>query len=178
MVIPKVKVLIAFKIVCQFKMTQVIDFFFFINLFIYLFIFGCIGSSLLRTGFLQLWRAGATLHRSARASHCGGFSCCGAQALGARASVVVARRLSSCGSWALERKLSSCGALAQLLHGMWDLPGPEIEPMFPALEGRFSTTEPPGKPTSDRLLIDDYYDYKCVLYYTVFTLKQNIRHNP
>ena len=26
-----------------------------------LFIFGCIGSSLLCTGFLQLWRAGATL---------------------------------------------------------------------------------------------------------------------
>ena len=29
----------------------------------------------------------------ARASHCSGFSCCGAQALGARASVVVARGL-------------------------------------------------------------------------------------
>ena len=37
---------------------------------------------------------------------------CGAQALGARALVVVARRLSSCGSWALERRLSSCGARA------------------------------------------------------------------
>ena len=36
------------------------------------------------------------------ASHqqCGGFSCCGARALGARASVVVAHRLSSCGAWA------------------------------------------------------------------------------
>ena len=29
-----------------------------------------------------------------RASHCGGFSCCGARALGAQASVVVAHRLS------------------------------------------------------------------------------------
>ena len=29
----------------------------------------------------------------ARASHCGGFSCCGARALGAWNSVVVARRL-------------------------------------------------------------------------------------
>ena len=38
--------------------------------------------------------------------------CCGAQALGARASVVVACGLSSCGSWALERRLSSCGARA------------------------------------------------------------------
>ena len=38
--------------------------------------------------------------------------CCGAQALGMRASVVAAHRLSSCGSWALERRLSSCGARA------------------------------------------------------------------
>ena len=34
-------------------------------------------------GFLQLWRAGATLHCGAWASHCGGFSCCRARALGA-----------------------------------------------------------------------------------------------
>ena len=47
---------------------------FYINLFIYLFIFGCVGSSLLHTGFLQLRGAGATLHCSAQASHCGGFS--------------------------------------------------------------------------------------------------------
>ena len=43
---------------------------------------------------------------------CGGFSCCGARALGVWASVVVAHRLSSCGSRALERRLSSCGAWA------------------------------------------------------------------
>ena len=41
---------------------------------------------------------------------CVSFSCCGAWALGAWASVVVARGLSSCGSWALEHRLSSCGA--------------------------------------------------------------------
>ena len=64
---------------------------------IYLFIFGCTGSSLMREGFLQLWRVGATLHCSAQSSHRGGFSCCGARALGVRASVVVARGLSSCG---------------------------------------------------------------------------------
>ena len=29
---------------------------------------------------------------------------------------------------------------------MWDLPGPGLEPMSPALAGRFLTTEPPGKP--------------------------------
>ena len=38
--------------------------------------------------------------------------CCGARALGTWASVVVARGLSSCGSWALECRLSSCGARA------------------------------------------------------------------
>ena len=43
------------------------------------------------------------------ASHCGGFSYCRARALGARASVVVALGLSSCGLWALEHRLSSCG---------------------------------------------------------------------
>ena len=48
----------------------------------------------------------------ARASHCSGFSCYRARALGTWASVVVAHRLSSCGSWALERRLSSCGAWA------------------------------------------------------------------
>ena len=38
--------------------------------------------------------------------------CYEAQALGVRASVVAARRLSSCGSQALERRLSSCDARA------------------------------------------------------------------
>ena len=41
--------------------------------------------------FPQLQRAGATLRCGAQASHCGGFSCCRARALGAWASVVVAR---------------------------------------------------------------------------------------
>ena len=41
---------------------------------------------------------------------CAGFSCCGARALGAPASVAVARGLSSSGSQALECRLSSCGA--------------------------------------------------------------------
>ena len=52
---------------------------------------------------------------------------------------------SSCGSWALEHRLSSCGARAQLLRGTWNLPGPGIEPMSPALAGGFLTTVPPGK---------------------------------
>ena len=41
-------------------------------------------------GFLPLWRAGATLHRSGQSSYCGGFSCCRAQAVGTWTSVVVA----------------------------------------------------------------------------------------
>ena len=61
------------------------------------------------------------------------------------ASVVVAHGLSSCGSRALERRLSSCGARAKLFRGMWDLPGPGIEPVSPALAGGFLTTVPPGK---------------------------------
>ena len=46
------------------------------------------------------------------------------------------------------RKLSSWGSRAQLLRGMWDLPRPGLEPVSPALAGRFSTTAPPGKPQS------------------------------
>ena len=125
----------------------------FFNLFFFNFIFGCIGSLLLRVGFLQLQRAGATLRCGVRASHCGGFSCCGAWAVRARASVVVARRLSSCGLRALELRLSSFGARAQLLRGMWDLPGPGLEPVSPALAGRFLTTVPPGKSERNILLI-------------------------
>ena len=42
-------------------------------------------------------------------------------------------------------RLSSCGAQAQLPHGMWDLPGPGINPMDPAVAGGFLTTEQQGK---------------------------------
>ena len=44
------------------------------------------------------------------------------------------------------RRLSSCGSRAQLLRSMWDLPRQGLEPVSPALAGRFSTTAPPGKP--------------------------------
>ena len=58
---------------------------FFFNKFIYLFIFGCAGSSFLCEGFLQLQQAGSTLHRGVLASHYRGLSCCGAQAPDAQA---------------------------------------------------------------------------------------------
>ena len=79
-----------------------------------------------------------------------------------------ARAFSSCGKWGplfiavsgplaiaaslaakhrlQTRRLSNCGSWAQLLRGMWDLPRTGLEPMSPALAGRFSTTAPPGKP--------------------------------
>ena len=55
------------------------------------------------------------------------------------ASLVAEHRLQT-------RGLSSCGSRAQLLRGTWDLPRPGLEPVSPALAGRFSTTAPPGKP--------------------------------
>ena len=45
------------------------------------------------------------------------------------------------------RRLSSCGSRAQPLRGTWDLPRPGLEPVSPALAGRFSTTALPGKPS-------------------------------
>ena len=53
---------------------------------------------------------------------------------------VAEHRLQTC-------RLSSCGSRAQLLHGMWDPPRPGLEPVSPAVAGRFSTTAPPGKPS-------------------------------
>ena len=69
----------------------------------------------------SLWQAGANLPCSVGASHCSVFSCCEAQALDLRASVVAA-----CG-------LRRSGARAWLLHGMWALPGPGIKPVSLAL---------------------------------------------
>ena len=43
-------------------------------------------------------------------------------------------------------RLRNCGSRAQPLLVMQDLPRPGLEPVFPALAGRFSTTAPPGKP--------------------------------
>ena len=56
------------------------------------------------------------------------------------ASLVAEHRLQTC-------RLSNCGSRAQSLRGTWDLPRPGLEPVSPALAGRFSTTAPPGKPS-------------------------------
>ena len=93
--------------------------------------------------FIYLFLAVLGLRFCARA-----FSSCGKQGplfiavrgpLTIAASLVAEHRLQM-------RKLSSCGSRAQLLRGMWDLPRPGLEPVSPALAGRFSTTAPPGKP--------------------------------
>ena len=57
------------------------------------------------------------------------------------ASLVVEHRLQT-------HRLSRCGSQAQLLRGIWDLPRPGLELVYPALAGRLSTTAPPGKPYS------------------------------
>ena len=62
-----------FSFLCPWNLFNCRSFLFFYFIYFLNFsIFGCVGSSLLRAGFLQLGRAGATL-------------CCGAQALGAQA---------------------------------------------------------------------------------------------
>ena len=57
------------------------------------------------------------------------------------------------------RRLSNCGSRAQSLRGMWDLPRPGVEPVSPALAGRFSTTAPPGKPHRVIFLISEDTSY-------------------
>ena len=64
-------------------------------------------------------------------------------------SVVVAQR-------ARARRLSSRSAWAPLLHGIWNLPRPGIEPMSPALVGRFLATVPPRE-------VLKYTDFKVIL---------------
>ena len=83
------------------------------------------------------------------------FSSCGKREL---LFIAVRRPLTIAASLVAEHKLqmcrlSSCGSRAQLLLGMWDLPRPGLEPVSPALAGRFSTTAPPGKPSLHFLMI-------------------------
>ena len=108
--------------------------FFFLNKFIYLFIY--------------LFLAVLGLRLCARA-----FFSCGERGplfipvrgpLTIAASLVAEHRLQT-------RRLSSCGSRAQLLRGMCDLLRPGLEPVSPALAGRFSTTAPPGKPMTTAL---------------------------
>ena len=126
-----------FPIVCQFVFNFVTVINAVINFFVH--------TSLSPTFkiFIYLFMAVLGLRFCARA-----FSSCGEWGplfievrgpLTIAASLVAEHRLQT-------RRLSSCGSRAQPLRGMWDLPRPGLEPVFPALAGRFSTTAPPGKP--------------------------------
>ena len=113
--------------------------------------FSCAESSLL-CGLFCSCREWGLLCSWGQSSRCSGFFYGRARAPGCAG-------FSSCGTRALEHRLSS-GAQAWLLLGMWDPPGPEMEPGSPALAGGFSITEPPGKPIIWLLLIQvDYYFY-------------------
>ena len=45
---------------------------------------------------------------------------------------------------------------------MWDLPGPGLEPVSPALAGGFLTTVPPGKPEIHVLIYIYLYNFKML----------------
>ena len=80
--------------------------------------------------FIYFWLCGdsaalrAPLQLRCAGSRCGSASSCGAQAPGA---------CSGYGSWALGHRFNSCGARAQLPRSMWDLSGPGIKPVSPAV---------------------------------------------
>ena len=83
----------------------------------------------------------------AQVSHCGGFSCFKAQALGHAG-------FTNCGLWAQYLQLTGSRVLAHELwcmgsvaHGLWHLPEPGIKLVFLALQGGFLTTGSPGKPS-------------------------------
>ena len=48
------------------------------------------------------------------------------------------------GAWAQQLQCMGSVAVVQFLQGMWDPPGPGIEPDFPALGGGLFTTQPPA----------------------------------
>ena len=80
-----------------------------------------------------------------RASHCGGLSCCRAQALE-------------------HAGFSSWGVQAELLQGIWDLPrAPGIKPVPPALAIGFLTFDHQASPSPSflLLLLCDLFSFQC-----------------
>ena len=103
-----------------------------------------------------------------------GLHCCARVSLVAVSrgySLVVVWGLTVVASLVVEHRhegFCSCSTWAQLLCSMWDLPKPGIEPVSPALQGRFLTTGLPGKPTY--LLINHFYDSCfCRLEFSAYT---------
>ena len=107
---------------------------FFLNSFLYLFTCGCTGSSL--------------LHRL--------FPSCGKLGL---LFIAVHGILTTVASFDFgEHRLYSAESMV-VAYGMWDLPGPGIEPVSPALAGGFLSTVPPGKPPKIVFFFNDTYAY-------------------
>ena len=122
-----------------------------IFLFIYLFIFlDVLGLRCCVRAFLQLQRAGATLPCGAQASHCGGFSCCRAWALGARASVVVAHGLQQLwltGSRAQAQQLWRMGLVAlQHVGSSWTRARTRVPCIGRRILNHCATREDPSLP--------------------------------
>ena len=137
------------------------SFFFFLNFWVYLFI-------------IYLFMAVLSLRFCARA-----FSSCGKWGplfnvvrgpLITAASLVAEHRLQT-------RRLGNCGSRAQLLCSMWDLPRPGLEPVSPALAGRFSTTAPPGKPSQSFLNLPMDFTFP-LLHFSPFTCRLPGRIKP
>ena len=84
------------------------------------------GLSLVLASFLWGLHSGC----GAWAPHCGGFSCCRAQALG-------------------HKGFKRGGTKVWLFQGMWNLPRPGIKLCLLHEPGRFLATGPPGKSLSD-----------------------------
>ena len=103
--------------------------FFKIYMYTYIVIFGCAGSLLLLGLFSRYEKRGLLSSCGVRASHCSGFSCCRAQALGHAG-------FHSCSPWAPEHRLNSCGTRVKLLCSMWT--------RVSCIGGGFFTTEPTG----------------------------------
>ena len=77
------------------------------------------------------------------------------QQLWSLGSVIATQRLESAGS-------GVCGTWSWLLRSMWDVPGPGLEPMSPALADELLTTRPPGKPQK--------YYFKATSIYLILTI--------
>ena len=116
------------------------------TLFIYFFIFGCVGSSV-RARALPSYGKRGPLFIAVQ----GPLFIAVRGPLTIAAPPVAGHRLQT-------RRPSSRGSRAQSLRGMWDPPRPGLEPASPALAGRPSTTAPPGKPFSFIFILSYFHE--------------------
>ena len=98
--------------------------------------------------------------RGAQASHWGGFSYFGVQALGSAG-------LSSWSSWALEHRLNNCGEQASLLHACGIFPDQGLNSclQYWLILSVFFTTEPPGKSTNILHYVVVVQSLSCVWFF-------------